>query len=727
MTCWNILGIAKTNDQKIIRRAYATVLKTIDQETDAAQFIALREAFESAKQEAENDYWEQDLEDAELNDSETNDSEINSFEITDSKTNDSEPSESEFITAQYESADNFNNSDHTLSSTLQYQHGFEYLLQAIQQQNSEINLNVELRDYIDSILSADAATLSQKQAQDYLQQLHNACIAADLDGLHTFLNLPSHKIFLSQLIDLKIDQQPVYASEVEPVAELEIEPQQQNLNQQANQNSEEQNNSQQSEDLFQQPEETVTQPTSQNASYSFSEHEKGFQQQLDDLCQTIWNETFDDATFEIFEQFLQQWQHHTLEQQMESHDQLAYALGAVNDTSPLSNRLFDLWYRYFGNEPPSVSADENSYRLYERIKTGLDNANFWQRIPSKLLKPMHALQQPENFQPFKMFKLLLTSDPLINDIRADNWLNIPDTVTPENNINLHFIKIWSHWKTFLPVQLLFSLMCMFLAAELLAELHVLPLYLLLSLAYFPLVISFGLAKILSLDNHQTIANRFTTVFYLGIILIGLLSPMMNSWVMAVLLSIWVVLATFVLSYALYFYNSIFYQLQQVIQIVADKFFVHAGLVIVISIITSIIFRMQASNQFGVMFAILPLCFLLCVDYFKNFVRHVYSQIFNLARTHKLHALLFTVVGLTTLSTLLVWSDSSKALLQYFNIPLTLVLAGSIGLCFISSKALSYICKYLGYVLAIAASTATIVLPTLFAYWLYITNKQDRQS
>ena len=85
------------------------------------------------------------------------------------------------------------------------------------------------------------------------------------------------------------------------------------------------------------------------------------------------------------------------------------------------------------------------------------------------------------------------------------------------------------------------------------------------------------------------------------------------------------------------------------------------------------------------------------------------------------------MGLTTVSTLLVWSDASKALLQYFNIPLALALAGSIGLCFISSKALSYICKYLGYVLAIAASTATIVLPMLFAYWLYITNKQDRQS
>ncbi|WP_155006371.1 hypothetical protein [Sphingomonas hengshuiensis] len=49
---WRTLGIAPTNDTRAIRRAYAARLKTIDVEADPAAFIALREAFEDATQQA---------------------------------------------------------------------------------------------------------------------------------------------------------------------------------------------------------------------------------------------------------------------------------------------------------------------------------------------------------------------------------------------------------------------------------------------------------------------------------------------------------------------------------------------------------------------------------------------------------------------------------------------------------------------------------------------------
>lgn len=47
-TIWTVLGIAPTNDIPTIRRAYAEKLRTIDQEKDADNFMALRNAFTTA-------------------------------------------------------------------------------------------------------------------------------------------------------------------------------------------------------------------------------------------------------------------------------------------------------------------------------------------------------------------------------------------------------------------------------------------------------------------------------------------------------------------------------------------------------------------------------------------------------------------------------------------------------------------------------------------------------
>lgn len=60
MSCWTILNIEPTTDDKHIRRAYAKILKTIDQDQEPERFITLRAALEQARSWAA---WQQDTND----------------------------------------------------------------------------------------------------------------------------------------------------------------------------------------------------------------------------------------------------------------------------------------------------------------------------------------------------------------------------------------------------------------------------------------------------------------------------------------------------------------------------------------------------------------------------------------------------------------------------------------------------------------------------------------
>lgn len=57
--CWKILKIEPTTDERAIRRAYAKILKTIDQDTQPADFIELREAMQQALDRARYMEWDE--------------------------------------------------------------------------------------------------------------------------------------------------------------------------------------------------------------------------------------------------------------------------------------------------------------------------------------------------------------------------------------------------------------------------------------------------------------------------------------------------------------------------------------------------------------------------------------------------------------------------------------------------------------------------------------------
>jgi len=51
-TCWEVLGIEYTHDADAIRQAYLALLPSFHPESDPQGFKALRQAYESALQEA---------------------------------------------------------------------------------------------------------------------------------------------------------------------------------------------------------------------------------------------------------------------------------------------------------------------------------------------------------------------------------------------------------------------------------------------------------------------------------------------------------------------------------------------------------------------------------------------------------------------------------------------------------------------------------------------------
>jgi len=64
MRVWTILGLKRTDDIAEIRRAYSRKLKAIDVEADPSAFIALREAFERARADAEARRWREETDSA---------------------------------------------------------------------------------------------------------------------------------------------------------------------------------------------------------------------------------------------------------------------------------------------------------------------------------------------------------------------------------------------------------------------------------------------------------------------------------------------------------------------------------------------------------------------------------------------------------------------------------------------------------------------------------------
>lgn len=701
MSHWHILGIAKTGDEKAIRKAYARILKTIDQEIEADKFIALRHAFEQAKQEAYYDSLEEESDQdseqendaifAAQNSVAQQDTPPSTDSLTDpaidtaidpATTNNATEAKQATQDSPVSSTD-LQAQDYPQAQAMQeeaeiplHQRGFEFLLAAIQQQNSDIDLRKELLDYMDYVLSVSADVLSDEDAQGYLRQLDAACVDAGLGGLNDFLNLR------------KLSTDAAQAADDTLLAE-------------------------------------ATQP--QIAQTSLKDQLEHYKQDVEQLCQSLWHEVLDEQTFNNFSHVLAQWPQQTLEHQMHAYDQLSYVLGSIRDETDTPNRFFKLWYEHFGNDVPSATADAAQHRLHDRINALAVSDQYWQGAPKKQLASLRELEKYHAFRPFKMLQL-----------HMQGFQPVPNMQDPAHNPNVQYLKMALNIQTFWPCLLVIAIANFIIGCY--TPLNDQPYALVFGMLFFaalwlPLIQAPVLAILCAKQNQWLIFERLLKTWFFSALAIAFFSPLLPAILTAVLLSAWVIMSTLVLAHALYtsqtnYLDSIYFS----IQIVADKLFVGLATLGLIWLFGFMLYN-PAFNPptLSAIFLIFPFMLIWTPDYFKAFFARLFKKPADLIASFKGgNIALLIFAGIT--SKYLYSSAMLEHVINhhYVNPLYALSLFLMFVLVYIPSNYLAFTAKYAVYLGIIAfcilkledLSIFSLIIGGLCGYYLYFTLAAD---
>lgn len=663
MSHWDILGIAKTNDERAIRKAYAVILKTIDQELEPEKFIALREALEQAK----NDAYYNSLEEAENND-----------DVFD---NDTQPNLTQLVSVISET-DNLQGTQDNIAHKIEdeiplHQRGFEFLFNAIQQQDHNVDIRKELVDYIDYILNLSTDILPDEHAQFYLEQLNTACTEAGLNGLNDFLNL--NKKASSAINDT---EQPLNS------------------------------------------------PNNDTPQPSLKQQEQHYKEDLEQLCRTLWDENLDDHTFNQFSHMLVNWQQQTLEHQMQTYDQLSYVLGNIRDETEAPHRFFKQWYDYFGNDVPPASGDAALHRLYDRIERLLVEHQFWDNIPAKYYTSLQALKQGLPFKPFKMLGLLQADSSLIlRDLRQRDWL-LPDMQATEQNPNLHYLRICSQWQKFwLPILLVCcSSISVCVSSSSSWAPYLMIASILLSLAWLPLIQAPLQALLYGKKNHPQILYKLTVGWYFFLPIIIALSPILNSNIFLLLLWLYSLLSALILGFGFYRQPNLFDEFQLILRHKFDRVILYvgfAGTVVAFAAMMNFFALGSIAESLSPILAI-PLVMSLVA---RTYTYNVLAQLLSSKYGSKFCWFIMGVFILEYFNTFrFEWTTWPADLRDYPSFWLAGFILAFIGIpLLLSSRQIAYLIKYATYVLGIFIALRVIFISMILAYFFYETVKADREA
>lgn len=381
---WEILDLEPTQDERLLRRAYAKQLKTIDQDLEPQRFIQLREALEHAQNDIRYGYYEDEAGEDDSNVlKEAHDSEQVHHET---------PSEAavsiihEHDIVQPVASDPPSDNHPTFISDSAYQH-------------SRADLYAEARMLVDRIRIQDTQ--------------------ADLIGtLSRFLSHVEHSLFLlaSEKAELRLSLDQAAASVgLDGVNDL--------IGFHALDASD-----------FQRDAPLPEVETLESSS---------FLKKREVLYQSLWEDRLDDETFALFTEILTTLPLQTLGIQMQTHDQLAYNLAMARDPEgdvdrQATERFVYYWQQSQGNEVPLANAHPSLHALHERMLQLQAKAQFWQSVPSQYLSAMTHLYEGKGVHYWEMLKLAYSKDIFIKNYFAVGWQMFP-IQNIDKNFNAHLL------------------------------------------------------------------------------------------------------------------------------------------------------------------------------------------------------------------------------------------------------------------------------------------------
>lgn len=680
MKHWQILDLEPTQDERLVRKAYAKQLKTIDQDLEPDRFIRLREALESARNDIRYGLFEEsDNED----DEESLDQDVDvAIEKSDAHVDESIRFDGEYFPHNALPAQPYNVLINIEPHILNQSSRSDFYIRAglladkLRAQDTDADLVAAIRHFLDQV--NDSFLLIGQEKIELRLKLNQAAIDGGLLGIDDFIE------------------------SFQPMVQVE----------------------------------QIDEPIS-DRKYSKID---SFSTRFEDLSQRLLTHQLTDDTYALFVEVLDSLPYQPLASQMDAHDRLIFNLAMASDAdvndknneNQASERFVRYWLQTQGNERPLVNMHPSLYELYQRMSEMQSKDLFWQTVPAKYLNDVRRLCDGTGKHYLSMLRLAWSQDPYIKQHRNTNWVQLP-IEAPESNFNVQLLGqlklsffILFNWAALVVVGIASSTL---MTAFNLEGLITFWLSILIAMLWIPVVHAPICAWIVVSPIARKSMVYLAQFWLISALILSVGLVYLSHVAQDILLAVWAIIGALVWSVAKFERLGLLFWMRKVNRYELEGWLGFGSLfifwIVVFNLIT-LLGEAQVISKHVIFLVLLPCITLLYPTYFM--------EIFKSNRvTHSLWA-----YGMLLIEFGVVFSSGKKDLINLFKdqISLSMVVLLSIWVVFIQPKHVAYFLKYIPYLSLIVlvilwyindatAFPATIIFSLFASAMMALTYHHDR--